>query len=478
MVFFAGVSLGSFPGEAPSLVPFVCLVPEPRDDTIYFSTLYDSCHQAHPLCGDTVFVYTTTINTPELLAECCPGEIFLNCCRSDGCLPDPLRSPRWFFIRIATPGKIQILVTFQRLYSNGLWITFCPDFLVYGPFYSPTEPCVAGLVDSTVVDCHIYTANVPDTINIPWGNTGTFYLIALHSWTYGADIMYSKLQLLHDGEPGYGTLDCNMALNCTILSVTAQPSSCDPQSNSFTLSGKVYFIFPPQTGNLVVWDNNTGYSVNIPGPFVSPVNYSIPGIPCDNALHTVTAMFWDSASCNLSTQYQAPVLCPDALISGGGEICAGSSAYAPVLISVNPLVQMPVTLQWSVNGVSQPWVTTSGPFPYMIQATEPGVYTLDTAYNAQCAGDVQGQALVSVWPHPTPDLGPDITRCEGDEVTLDAGPGYQSYIWSTGDNTQNITVNKPDLYSVTVTDSHGCMASDSIQVNFENKPGTIQIKHQ
>lgn len=478
IVLLASVSLGSFPREAPALMPLVYSVPEPKDDTINFSTPFDSCHQAHPLCGDSVYVFITPGNAPTLVGECCPGNQLIDCCRSWGCLPYEIITPRWFFVRIASPGRIEMLVTAVRFFNLPPYsITYCPNYLVYGPFYEPTSACVAGLTDSTVVYCHVYTVNEPDTLIIPWGNTGEFYLINITAEPLSCLAVHFTFQLLHIGEPGYGTLDCNMMLYCTILSITAHPSACDPNTNTFTLSGKIYFVHPPQTGNLVVWDNNTGYSVNIPGPFVSPVNYSIPGIPCDNQLHTVTAMFWDSASCNLSAQYQAPVLCPDATLSGGGSLCEGGGGFVPLSVQISPWVQTPVTLRWKINGVVQPPVSTNGPFPYIIQATESGVYTLDTAYNAQCAGQVQGQALVITNPAPQPDLGPDITTCEGREVVLDAGGGYASYLWNTGDNTRYLTVNKAGEYSVMVTNVHGCMGSDTIQVNFVNKPLPLLIKH-
>ena len=37
------------------------------------------------------------------------------------------------------------------------------------------------------------------------------------------------------------------------------------------------------------------------------------------------------------------------------------------------------------------------------------------------------------------DLGEDITTCE-ESVTLDAGEGYDSYSWSTGEDSQTITI--------------------------------------
>ena len=69
----------------------------------------------------------------------------------------------------------------------------------------------------------------------------------------------------------------------------------------------------------------------------------------------------------------------------------------------------------------------------------------------------------------TVNLGNDTTACEGDTVTLDAGNGYDSYLWSTGSTLQTIDVTQTDNYSVTVT-NNGNQAVDSINVTFNPNP--------
>src|SRR5690606_25646338 len=65
--------------------------------------------------------------------------------------------------------------------------------------------------------------------------------------------------------------------------------------------------------------------------------------------------------------------------------------------------------------------------------------------------------------NPTATITGILNVCSGSTV-LKASSGA-TYLWSTGETTQNITVSATGIYSVTVTDSIGC--SSTAQVSIE-----------
>lgn len=59
---------------------------------------------------------------------------------------------------------------------------------------------------------------------------------------------------------------------------------------------------------------------------------------------------------------------------------------------------------------------------------------------------------------------PDTNMCQGTSITLDAGAGYSSYLWSTGDTTSQIAVNSTGSYWIKVVQNN-CILYDTIKVN-------------
>ena len=114
-----------------------------------------------------------------------------------------------------------------------------------------------------------------------------------------------------------------------------------------------------------------------------------------------------------------------------------------------------LTLDAGVNDVAYIWNTGAQTRTLTVTAT--GWYSV-TAFNGDCADE--DSIFVTVVPVSPVFTADTVSGC--DELTVDAGAGYTSYAWNTGDTTQTTLVNDNDILTVTVTDVNGCVITDTI----------------
>lgn len=121
-----------------------------------------------------------------------------------------------------------------------------------------------------------------------------------------------------------------------------------------------------------------------------------------------------------------------------------------------------ITLDAGNAGSTFSWST--GASTQTINVSTTGTYYV-TVTNGGCS--VSDTIDVTVLPVLNVDLGADITAsaCAG-AVTLDAGNAGMTYLWSNSSLTQTINVTSSGTYYVTVTNSGGCMESDTVNVTF------------
>ena len=112
-----------------------------------------------------------------------------------------------------------------------------------------------------------------------------------------------------------------------------------------------------------------------------------------------------------------------------------------------------VILDADSNAVTYQWST--GAITPSIIVTLPGNYSV--AATNEC-GTTTDQVNVSVIPSPVLELGNNFGVCPGEAVTLDTNIPNATYVWSTGDTTESISVNAPGTYWVNVTTTCGVLS--------------------
>jgi gliding motility-associated-like protein len=211
-------------------------------------------------------------------------------------------------------------------------------------------------------------------------------------------------------------------------------------------------------GNIIGyrWDFGDGDTSNAVHPahtYVSP------------GTMTVTLTVFTAGGCNSTLQQMVNVYPNPVAAATGGSACNGTtltpgngSSIASGSIS---------SYTWNFgDGTSSTLANPS----HVYSAS--GTYQLSlTATSSNGCSDT-ATAVIVVYPNPVANAGPDQTICPGTSVSISA-TGGASYYWlpanaTTG--TVNVSPGSSTTYTVLVTDSHGCVASDAVTVNVLNGP--------
>ncbi len=97
-----------------------------------------------------------------------------------------------------------------------------------------------------------------------------------------------------------------------------------------------------------------------------------------------------------------------------------------------------------------------------------GDYWCEVTEGAGCS-NIDTIAVIA-YEKPSINLGNDVALCAGGFYTIDAGPGYESYLWPNGSTLQTYSVENSGIYWVEVTNIFGCPNRDSVDVTFFANP--------
>ena len=143
---------------------------------------------------------------------------------------------------------------------------------------------------------------------------------------------------------------------------------------------------------------------------------------------------------------------PDPTISGSNTFCVNGSTTLDAGVYESYV--------WQDNSTSQTF-----------EVTIEGTYSVTVTDANGCTGEDQ------IFVQQTESLNPviigDLEICEGENSILDAGIGYDSYLWSNNETTQTIDVNSAEDYSVTVSDAGGCTGETTVSLMINNNPTLI-----
>jgi gliding motility-associated-like protein len=161
---------------------------------------------------------------------------------------------------------------------------------------------------------------------------------------------------------------------------------------------------------------------------------------------TYTVTVWNECD-TLSATYTLTALPPPVPVLADTSICAATS----VTLSLPDLY---ASYTWD-GTVTTPTFTTSTPGPHWVTVTD----------SNGCVGS--DTATLSLFPLPVPAL-PDTATCSSLTLTLSLPTSYTSYLWIDGSTGPTITVDTTGTYWVQVTDSNGCVGSDTATVAFNS----------
>lgn len=173
---------------------------------------------------------------------------------------------------------------------------------------------------------------------------------------------------------------------------------------------------------------------------------SLTHTPTTNTTYTCTITSINGCEAVASKEVTVTPL-PTPEISGSNFLCEGSS------------------IQLTATGGSA-FVWSNGITSNQNTITEPGIYTVTVTQN-NCSASTQ--TYITQHPSPHTTISGNTQFCAGDSTSITA-TGGDSYLWNTGATTNSIVAHQSGNYSVTISDEHGCTATQSLTVTVLELP--------
>lgn len=157
-------------------------------------------------------------------------------------------------------------------------------------------------------------------------------------------------------------------------------------------------------------------------------------------------------------------------VFAGAAIAGDSFPAVSISAAPGPAVCQGTTVVLDAGPGWAAYRWSNGATTQTIETNLAGIYTVTVTDQAGCQGSAQTAITVHSPPTVSIQATPGTTVCQGTPVTLDAGPDFAGYAWSTGATTRTIEVSQAGVYTVTVTDGNGCQSSAFVTITVHSPP--------
>jgi gliding motility-associated-like protein len=312
----------------------------------------------------------------------------------------------------------------------------------------------------------IVVANIPysqtltfvDTVSVPCP-TGLYYEI--FAYRYGFDNVFGN-----NYNPARGSAYNETSFGATqvigVLPVAPVTASSDRNNFCADDPGNITLSAPGGSGWILTWyetscgdtvvgtGNGANNSITIPSPTVTTIYYARWQNNCgaSSCVSVTVTVIPDNLLASISISANVTAICPGTIVT---------FIATPLNEGSSPVYE------WLVNGVLE----QQGSSPVFITNSLTGgesiVCRLTSSLSCLLINPVESLPL-SIPPAPAPvvKLTDKPYLCAGEPIQLDAGPGFITYLWQDGSTGRYFTATNEGVYRVTVTDSLGCSASDSV----------------
>ena len=292
-------------------------------------------------------------------------------------------------------------------------------------------PVVSAGADQTICGGSNVTLTATGATSYIWNNGSSSSSLTIPTGTTASTNTYIVTGI--DGTTGCSKADTVVVIVNGLPQINAGNdfSACDNAPISLTATGGVNYT----------WSNNV----------INDQLFSV------SQTTTFTVTGTDANGCSNSDQITVSVIsAPQVSLGNDIQVCENE---APV--QINPTTNIGGLIYLWNTGDNSSSISTSTSGEYYVSVTDAnGCSNSDTL-------------ILTVYELPGANLGADQSVCSNTlPVTLSVqSTGNQlSYLWSTGQTTQQIQVSQAGSYSVTVINSNGCESSDATQVQVLTAP--------